>query len=163
GNLMWAPDLPPRLVTVLDSELSTTGDPRLDLGYFMIAYPASGITRTPLQDLGRALDQADLPPTSAPMASYAGPTRRALADPHPVAGSGTGPRPGGLPADFRADGQLCRADRAGAGGPALVRRLRRLEDGGVLCAVAAARRGSLLRRRRPLPRLPGGQRRSHGT
>lgn len=82
GNLMWAPDLPPRLVTVLDWELSTTGDPRLDLGYFMIAYPAPGITRTPLQDLGRALYQADFPPISELLARYAGRTGRALADLH---------------------------------------------------------------------------------
>ncbi|SEI11974.1 phosphotransferase family protein [Paracoccus alkenifer] len=80
GNLMWTPDLPPRLATVLDWELSTTGDPRLDLGYFMIAYPAPGITRTPLQDLGRALYQADFPPIAELLDRYTARTGRVLAD-----------------------------------------------------------------------------------
>lgn len=80
GNLMWAADLPPRLATVLDWELSTIGDPRLDLGYFMIAYPAPGIARTPLQDLGRALYQAEFPAISELLARYGERTGRVLAD-----------------------------------------------------------------------------------
>ncbi|MTE01625.1 phosphotransferase [Paracoccus sp. YIM 132242] len=80
GNLMWAADLPVRLATVLDWELSTVGDPRLDLGYFMIAYPAPGITRTPLQDLGRALYQADFPAVADLLARYRERTGQGLAD-----------------------------------------------------------------------------------
>ncbi|MBT0782939.1 phosphotransferase family protein [Paracoccus sp. pheM1] len=80
GNLMWVADLPPRLATVLDWELSTIGDPRLDLGYFMIAYPAPGIARTPLQDLGRALYQAEFPAISDLLARYGERTGRVLAD-----------------------------------------------------------------------------------
>lgn len=80
GNLMWAADLPARLETVLDWELSTVGDPRLDLGYFMIAYPAPGITRTPLQDLGRALYQAGFPAIGDLLARYGERTGRDIAD-----------------------------------------------------------------------------------
>lgn len=80
GNLMWRREMPPRLATLLDWELGTIGDPRLDLGYFMIAYPADPIPRTPLQDLGRALYQAEFPPIGTLLDGYRQRTGRAAND-----------------------------------------------------------------------------------
>lgn len=78
GNLMWRPGTPPVLATVLDWELGTIADPRLDLGYLLISYPAPGLPRTPLHDLGRALDQAAFPPVARLLERYA---RRTGAEP----------------------------------------------------------------------------------
>ena len=80
GNLMWRRDMPPCLATLLDWELATIGDPRLDLGYFMIAYPADPLPRTPLQQLGRALYQVDVPPMAELIDRYHARTGLSVAD-----------------------------------------------------------------------------------
>lgn len=70
GNMMWQPDMPPRLAVLLDWELATIGDPRLDLGYFMASYPAPELPQSPLQQLGRALYQAQFPPIETLLQRY---------------------------------------------------------------------------------------------
>ena len=53
GNMMLAADPPERVLAVLDWELATIGDPLLDVGYFLAAYP-DGTAETPTQDLSAA-------------------------------------------------------------------------------------------------------------
>ncbi|MFT4920321.1 MAG: hypothetical protein ACI8RU_002956 [Zhongshania aliphaticivorans] len=66
GNVMWKATGPTQLLTVLDWELATLGDPLFDLAYFINCYPGHGIPRTPTQDLAAAvledgyLEPADL-------------------------------------------------------------------------------------------------------
>jgi aminoglycoside phosphotransferase (APT) family kinase protein len=54
GNVIWAPEAPPRLLAVLDWELATLGDPLLDLGYTICCYPEPGDRLNPTQELSRA-------------------------------------------------------------------------------------------------------------
>ncbi|MGY3203765.1 phosphotransferase family protein [Streptomyces sp. TE5632] len=49
GNLMFAPDGPPRLLAVLDWEMATLGDPLADLGYLTATYAEPGQPATPLE------------------------------------------------------------------------------------------------------------------
>ena len=49
GNVMFAPTAPPRIVAVMDWELSTIGDPLADVGYLVATYADPGFTGTPLE------------------------------------------------------------------------------------------------------------------
>jgi aminoglycoside phosphotransferase (APT) family kinase protein len=55
GNVIWAPDAPPKLLAVLDWELATIGDPLLDLGYLICCHPEPGEALNPTQELSTAL------------------------------------------------------------------------------------------------------------
>jgi aminoglycoside phosphotransferase (APT) family kinase protein len=57
GNLMLGAEPPERIAAVLDWELSAVGDPLLDLAYLVVSTPDPARPRTPLHDLGRALDE----------------------------------------------------------------------------------------------------------
>lgn len=54
GNVMLAPDLPPRILAVLDWELATIGDPLRDLGYFLATYAVPGEPSHALTELSAA-------------------------------------------------------------------------------------------------------------
>jgi aminoglycoside phosphotransferase (APT) family kinase protein len=54
GNVMIAPDAPPRLLAVLDWELATIGDPLRDLGYFLATYAIPEEPLHPLTAMGSA-------------------------------------------------------------------------------------------------------------
>lgn len=78
GNVIWAPEAPPRLVAVLDWELATIGDPLLDLGYVACCYPMPGEELTPTQELSLALLQPGFPTRQEVLARYGEVTGRDL-------------------------------------------------------------------------------------
>lgn len=71
GNVIWAPDAPPRLAAVLDWELATLGDPLLDLGYTICCYPEPGDALNPTQELSSAFLTGPAPTRSDLVARYA--------------------------------------------------------------------------------------------
>jgi aminoglycoside phosphotransferase (APT) family kinase protein len=71
GNIMLGADPPGKVLSVLDWELSTLGDPLLDVGYFLASYPDASEPRTPLQDLGVALLEDGYPGREELAATYA--------------------------------------------------------------------------------------------
>lgn len=61
GNVIWSPAGPPRLLTILDWELATIGDPLLDLGYTVCCYPVRGEQMNPTQELSAAMLATSFP------------------------------------------------------------------------------------------------------
>lgn len=80
GNVMWAPEPPVKLLAILDWELSTIGDPLLDVGYFLASYPQPGEPRTPTQDLARAVLEPGYPSRAELAERYALRTGRNLSN-----------------------------------------------------------------------------------
>lgn len=78
GNVIWAPEQPPRLRAVLDWELATIGDPLLDLGYIACCYPVEGEVLTPTQELSTAFLAPGFPPRAQVLSHYQSLTGRDL-------------------------------------------------------------------------------------
>jgi aminoglycoside phosphotransferase (APT) family kinase protein len=71
GNVIWAPEAPPRLMAILDWELATIGDPLLDLGYMAACYPIPDTGLTPTQELSAAFLAPGFPSLQELFAEYA--------------------------------------------------------------------------------------------
>jgi aminoglycoside phosphotransferase (APT) family kinase protein len=80
GNVMFAPRPPGRVLAVLDWELSTIGDPLLDVGYVISSYPRAGEPLTPTQELGRALLESGYPEREELAERYSARTGRDLSN-----------------------------------------------------------------------------------
>lgn len=78
GNLIWAAEPPVRLLAVLDWELATIGDPLLDVGYALAAYPQPGEESTPTQDFAGAMFEPGYPSRDSLARRYAERTGRDL-------------------------------------------------------------------------------------
>jgi aminoglycoside phosphotransferase (APT) family kinase protein len=75
-NVLFAPDLPPRLLAVVDWEMATIGDPLIDVAWAMIFHPEPGAT-TPLGVNGAVgFSLPHLPSSAAMLDRYAGRTGR---------------------------------------------------------------------------------------
>lgn len=80
GNVIWSPDVPPRLAAILDWELATIGDPLLDLGYLAACWPMPGQQPTPTQELSLAWLAPDVPPLETVLDLYARSSGRDLSN-----------------------------------------------------------------------------------
>ena len=63
GNVLMAPDLPPRVAAIVDWENATIGDPLLDIGYFLTGWPDPGEAHrlgTRIEDRRGLATKADL-------------------------------------------------------------------------------------------------------
>lgn len=76
GNVIWSEASPPALLAILDWELSTIGDPLLDLGYFVCCHPVAGADLTPTQELSAAMLHPGFPPRESLIEHYASQTKR---------------------------------------------------------------------------------------
>jgi aminoglycoside phosphotransferase (APT) family kinase protein len=61
GNVILGPNEPGRIISVLDWELATIGDPLFDVGYFLASCPVDGEELTPTGELGTALLEPGYP------------------------------------------------------------------------------------------------------
>ncbi len=61
GNMMFAPQLPARLIAILDWETTTIGDPLIDLGYLLGTYPERGEELNALSRLSAVVAQPGFP------------------------------------------------------------------------------------------------------
>ncbi len=52
GNVMFAPEMPPRLNAIFDWELATIGDPLADVGYLVATWSQPGDAESPISALG---------------------------------------------------------------------------------------------------------------
>jgi aminoglycoside phosphotransferase (APT) family kinase protein len=82
GNVILAADPPGRILAVLDWELATSGDPLLDLGYFVASYPAAEEPLTPTQEMGAALLEPGYPSCEELVRRYAAATGADLSNLH---------------------------------------------------------------------------------
>ncbi len=80
GNVIWSPNVPPRLAAILDWELATIGDPLLDLGYLAACWPVPGHEQAPTQELSLAWLAPGVPPLDAVLDLYARTSGRDLSD-----------------------------------------------------------------------------------
>jgi aminoglycoside phosphotransferase (APT) family kinase protein len=71
GNVVLEPAPPGRVAAVLDWELSTIGDPLLDVAYFLASVPEPGQPRTPVQDMSTAMLEDGWPGRDQLAARYA--------------------------------------------------------------------------------------------
>lgn len=71
GNVMWAHGAPARLAAIFDWELSTIGDPLVDLAYLIASIPAAGETPTPTQAMSLATLTPGFPAPQTLIARYA--------------------------------------------------------------------------------------------
>lgn len=80
GNVMFAPEPPPRLVAILDWEMATIGDPRADVGYLCMMWSQAGDPSGGLFDLGAVTRQEGFPTRAELVARYEERSGRSMTD-----------------------------------------------------------------------------------
>jgi aminoglycoside phosphotransferase (APT) family kinase protein len=79
GNVMFAPDRPPRVVAVLDWEMAALGDPLADLGYLVATYARPGDGDNPMLRLSHVTRGDGFPERDVLRARYEDATGRRTA------------------------------------------------------------------------------------
>lgn len=76
ANVMFTHDVPARLAAIIDWEMTTVGDPLLDLGWALIAWPPEGAD----MEHAQYLDLTGMPPREELLAHYEKVSGRSTAD-----------------------------------------------------------------------------------
>jgi len=80
-NVIWAPSAPPRIVSVVDFEMTTVGDPLVDLAWAMIFWPEEGnLFAFASPGAANGIDQQHCQTPAALVQRYADATGRDLSD-----------------------------------------------------------------------------------
>src|SRR4029453_11652559 len=80
GNVMFAPETPPRLNAIFDWELATIGDPLADVGYLVATWSPPGGPDNPISALGGLTKQPGFLTREALIARYEERSGRSMRD-----------------------------------------------------------------------------------
>ncbi len=80
GNVMFAPQSPPRLVAIFDWEMATIGDPLADVGYLCMMWSEAADPAGGLFDLGAVTRQEGFPTRAELVARYEERSGRSMTD-----------------------------------------------------------------------------------
>jgi aminoglycoside phosphotransferase (APT) family kinase protein len=80
GNVMFAPETPPRLNAIFDWELATLGDPLADVGYLVATWSQPGDPDNPISALGGLTKQPGFLSREALIARYEERSGRSMRD-----------------------------------------------------------------------------------
>src|SRR3954447_18441437 len=78
GNVMYAPEMPPRVVAIFDWELATIGDPLADVGYLVATWAEPGDDSTGL--FGGVTREGGFPAREQLIERYEGQSGRSMSD-----------------------------------------------------------------------------------
>jgi aminoglycoside phosphotransferase (APT) family kinase protein len=78
GNVMYAPEMPPRVVAIFDWELATIGDPLADVGYLVATWAEPGDDSTGL--FGGVTREGGFPTREQLIERYEGQSGRSMSD-----------------------------------------------------------------------------------